>query len=80
MSRVTKKEWLSLKDIVEKFIIELSNWEKSFDFCFINKYYLKQIDKYNYEIYSITKSKYYLKVKLHLYNMIDTIELMEKDD
>nr|DAM61903.1 MAG TPA: hypothetical protein [Ackermannviridae sp.] len=76
----TKEDWLSLKDIVEKFIIELSNWEKSFDFCFINKYYLKQIDKYNYEIYSFIKSKYYLKVKLHLYNMIDTIELMEKED
>ena len=76
----TKEDWLSLKDIVEKFVIELSNWEKSFDFCFINKYYLKQIDKYNYEIYSITKSKYYLKVKLHLYNLIDTIELIEKDD
>lgn len=76
----TKKEWLSLKNIVEKFIIEMSNWEKSFDFCFINKYYLKQIDKYNYEIHSITKSKYYLRVKLHLYNMIDTIELVEKDD
>ena len=77
---MNKEDWLSLKDIVEKFIIELSNWEKSFDFCFINKYYLKQIDKYNYEIYSITKSKYYLKVKLHLYNLIDTIELIEKDD
>lgn len=75
----TKEDWLSLKDIVEKFIIELSNWEKSFDFCFINKYYLKQIDKYNYEIYSITKSKYYLKVKLHLYNLIDTIELIKKE-
>ena len=75
----TKEDWLSLKDIVEKFIIELSNWEKSFDFCFINKYYLKQIDKYNYEIHSIKESKYYLRVKLHSYNMIDTIELMEKE-
>ena len=74
-----KEDWLSLKDIVEKFIIELSNWEKSFDFCFINKYYLKQIDKYNYEIHSIKESKYYLKVKLHLYNMIDTIELIKKE-
>jgi len=74
-----KENWLSLKDIVEKFIIELSNWEKSFDFCFINKYYLKQIDKYNYEIHSIKESKYYLRVKLHSYNMIDTIELIKKE-
>ena len=74
-----KEDWLSLKDIVEKFIIELSNWEKSFDFCFINKYYLKQIDKYNYEIHSIKESKYYLRVKLHSYNMIDTIELIKKE-
>lgn len=76
----TKKEWLSLKDIVEKFIIEVSNWEKSFDFCFIDKYYLKQIDEYTYEIYSIKKSKYYLRIKLHSYNMIDTIKLIEKEN
>lgn len=76
----TKEEWLSLKDIVEKFIIGITDWRESFDFCFINKYYLKQIDEYTYEIHSFIKSKYYLKVKLHLYNMIDTIELMEKED
>lgn len=75
----TKKEWLSLKDIVEKFIIEISDWEKSFDFCFIDKYYLKQRDKYTYEIHSIKESKYYLRVKLHSYNMIDTIELIKKE-
>lgn len=75
----TKKEWLSLKDIVEKFIIGITDWRESFDFCFINKYYLKQIDKYNYEIHSIKESKYYLRVKLHSYNMIDTIELIKKE-
>lgn len=54
----TKEEWLSLKDIVEKFIIGITDWRESFDFCFINKYYLKQIDEYTYEIHSFIKSKY----------------------
>ena len=73
----TKKEWLSLKDIVEKFIIEVSNWEKSFDFCFIDKYYLKQIDDYNYNIYSLKKSKYYLHIEMITPQMFNKIELKE---
>ena len=73
----TKKEWLSLKDIVEKFIIEISDWEKSFDFCFIDKYYLKQRDKYTYEIHSIKKSKYYLRIELITPQMFNKIELKE---
>lgn len=71
----TKKEWLSLKDIVEKFIIEISDWEKSFDFCFIDKYYLKQRDKYTYEIHSIKESKYYLRIELITPQMFNKIEL-----
>lgn len=73
----TKEEWLSLKDIVEKFIIGITDWRESFDFCFINKYYLKQIDKYNYEIHSIKESKYYLRIELITPQMFNKIELKE---
>lgn len=73
----TKKEWLSLQDLVEKFIIEISDWEKSFDFCFINKYYIKQIDEYTYEVHSIKKSKYYLHIEMITPQMFNKIELKE---